>query len=188
MLKYTEIHENFCATGAHRRTLSVPTARLQDDEWSRSLSLQGQVKTNIIKAAEKMPPEEYSFRPTPDIRSYAELIAHVADANYLFCSAALSEKSPSPGVEEGVKKDPTKGKAAIVESLNARRSLTATKPTRPLTDQNAADPVKFFGQDRARIGVLSFNTSHDFEHYGNIVTYLRLKKIVPPSSEKRRSN
>jgi uncharacterized damage-inducible protein DinB len=147
-------------------------------------SLQGQVKTNIIKAAEKMPPEEYSFRPTPDIRSYADLIAHVADANYLFCSAALGEKNPGPGVEESVKKDPTKAKAALVEALTTSFTY-CDKAYAALTDQNASDPVKFFGQDRARIGVLSFNTSHDFEHYGNIVTYLRLKKIVPPSSERR---
>jgi len=69
-------------------------------------SLQSQVKVNIIKAAEKMPPADYSFRPTPDIRSYAELIAHVADGNYLFCSAALGETNPGLKIEDGVKKDP----------------------------------------------------------------------------------
>ena len=146
-------------------------------------TLQNQVKVNIIKSAEKMPAENYSFRPTPDIRSYAELIAHVADANYLFCSAALGEENPNPKVEEGVKKDPAKPKAAIVEALNASFAY-CDKAYAAMTDQNASESVKFFGRDRARIGVLSFNTSHDFEHYGNIVTYLRLKKIVPPSSER----
>jgi uncharacterized damage-inducible protein DinB len=146
-------------------------------------SLQSQVKTNIIKAAEKMPAEDYSYRPTPDVRSYAELIAHVADANYLFCSASLGEKSPSPGVEQKVKKDPATTKASLVEAVTAALDY-CDKAFNALTDQNAAEPVKFFGQERARIGVLSFNTSHDFEHYGNIVTYLRMKKIVPPSSTK----
>ena len=146
-------------------------------------ALQSQAKLNIIKAAEKMPAGDYSFRPTPDVRSYAELIAHVADANYLFCSASLGEKNADLKIEDGVKKDATKPKAALVEALNASFAY-CDKAYMALTDQNAAEPVKFFGQDRARIGVLSFNTSHAFEHYGNIVTYLRLKKIVPPSSER----
>ena len=147
-------------------------------------SLQNQVKTNIIKAAERMPPENYSFRPTPDIRSYAELIAHVTDANYLFCSASLSEKNPSMNAEESVKKDPARPKAALIEALTASFTY-CDKAFKALDDKNAADPVKFFGADRVRLGVLSFETSHLFEHYGNIVTYLRLKKIVPPSSERR---
>ena len=147
-------------------------------------ALQNQLKVNVIKAAEKMPAEDYSFRPTPDIRSYAELIAHVVDANYLFCSAALVDKNSGPKIEDAVKKDPSsKSKAAIVEALKASFAY-CDKAYSELTDQNSSEPVKFFGQDRARIGVLSFNTSHDFEHYGNIVTYLRMKKIVPPSSER----
>ena len=146
-------------------------------------ALQSQVKVNVVKSAEKMPAEDYSFRPTPDIRSYAELVAHVADANYLFCSSALGEKDPGLKIEEGVKKDATKPKAALVEALKASFAY-CDKAYAALDDKNAGDPVKFFGRDRARIGVLSFNTSHDFEHYGNIVTYLRLKKIVPPSSER----
>ena len=146
-------------------------------------ALQSQVKVNVIKAAEKMPAEDYSFRPTPDIRSYAELIAHIADANYLFCSASLGEKNPGLKIEEGVKKDPARPKAAIVEALTASFAY-CDKAYTAMTDQNASEAVKFFGQDRARMGVLSFNTSHTFEHYGNIVTYLRLKKIVPPSSER----
>lgn len=146
-------------------------------------ALQSQVKVNVIKAAEKMPAEDYSYRPTPDIRSYAELIAHVADANYLFCSAALGEKNPGLKIEEGVKKDAAKPKAAIVEALTASFAY-CDKAYAGMTEENASEPVKFFGQDRARVGVLSFNTSHTFEHYGNIVTYLRLKKIVPPSSER----
>ena len=146
-------------------------------------SLQSQVKVNIVKAAEKMPAEDYSYRPTPDIRSYAELIAHVADANYLFCSAALNDKNPGQKTEEAVKKDATKPKAAIIEALTTSFAY-CDKAYAAMTDQNASEPVKFFGQERARIGVLSFNTSHNFEHYGNIVTYLRMKKIVPPSSER----
>jgi hypothetical protein len=52
-----------------------------------------------------------------------------------------------------------------------------------MTDAAASGKIKFFGQDWTRLGVLSFNTAHDNEHYGNIVTYMRLKSLVPPSSE-----
>ena len=145
--------------------------------------LQAMVKGNIIKAAEKMPADDYSFRPTPDIRSYAELIAHIADANYMFCSVSLGEKNPGMKLEDAVKKDAaSKPKAAIVEALTASFAY-CDKAFTALTDQNASEVLKMFGE-RPRIGVLSFETSHDFEHYGNIVTYLRMKKIVPPSSER----
>ena len=147
-------------------------------------ALQAQVKGVVIKSAEKMPAEDYGFRPTPEIRSYAELIAHVADANYAFCSASLVEKNPDLKIEAGVKKDPAaKPKAALVEALAASFAY-CDKAYAALTDVNSTEAVKFFGGERARIGVLSFNTSHTFEHYGNIVTYLRMKKIVPPSSER----
>lgn len=149
-----------------------------------AVTLQNQVKTAIIKSAEKMPAEDYAFRPTPDVRSYAELIAHVTDANYLFCTASIGDRNQGPKLEEQVKKNPAMAKAAIVEALTASFAY-CDKAFTALTDANAAETIKFFGSDRARIGVLSFETSHLFEHYGNIVTYLRMKKIVPPSSERR---
>jgi len=147
-------------------------------------SLQSMVKTYITKSAEKMPEADFSFRPAPEIRSFGELIGHIAEDNYVFCSSVLGEKNPGQGIEEAIKKDPKKTKASIIESLNASFTY-CDKAYAALDDKNAADPIKFFGQNRVRLGVLSFNTSHDFEHYGNMVTYLRLKKIVPASSERR---
>jgi hypothetical protein len=52
------------------------------------------------------------------------------------------------------------------------------------TDANATAPVDFFGQKQTRLGMLAFTNSHMWEHYGNLVTYMRLKNIVPPSSER----
>jgi uncharacterized damage-inducible protein DinB len=148
-------------------------------------SLQNTVKNYITKSADKMPEADYGFRPTPDVRSFAELIGHITEDNYVFCSAVLGDKKHAgTGVEEAIKKDPKKTKASIVEGLTASFAY-CDKAYAALDDKNASDPVSFFGQNRVRLGVLSFNTSHDFEHYGNIVTYLRLKKIVPPSSERR---
>jgi uncharacterized damage-inducible protein DinB len=144
-------------------------------------SLEKMAQSNILKSAEKMPEENYSFKPTPDIRSYAELIGHVADASYMFCSASLGEKSPATASAEKTMKT----KAALVEALTAAFAY-CDKAYAALTDENAGQTVKFFGGERAREGVLSFNTAHLMEHYGNIVTYLRLKNIVPPSSEPRK--
>ena len=58
------------------------------------------VKNNLVKAAEKMPEENYAFKPTPEVRSFGQLVGHVADAQYGFCSAALGEKNPAPGIEK----------------------------------------------------------------------------------------
>ena len=57
-------------------------------------------KSNILKSADKMPEENYAFKPTPDVRSYGQILGHVADAQYAFCSAVLGETNPAPGIEK----------------------------------------------------------------------------------------
>ena len=69
-------------------------------------------KNNIIRAAEKMPEENYAFKPTPEVRSFGQLIGHVADAQYLFCSAVLGKPNPAPGVEKS-----KTTKAELVQAL-----------------------------------------------------------------------
>lgn len=135
------------------------------------------VKNNIEKAAQKMPEENYAFKPTPDVRTFGQLIGHVADAQYLFCSAAIGDKNPSPGVEKS-----KTAKADLVQALQDAFSY-CDKAFDAMTDAHAAEIVKFFGRDQAKLTVLSFNNAHNDEHYGNIVTYMRLKGLVPPSSE-----
>jgi uncharacterized damage-inducible protein DinB len=137
------------------------------------------IKTNIIKAAQKMPEENYSFQPTPEVRTFAQLIGHVADAQYLFCSAVKGDKK-SPDNEK------TKtSKADLVAALQEAFTY-CDGAYNSMTDATAAGKLKLFGQDWTRLGVLSFNVAHDNEHYGNIVTYMRLKSLVPPSSETSR--
>ncbi len=138
-------------------------------------------KTNLSKAAEKMPEEAYSFKATPDVRSFAQLVGHVANASYFFCSAAQGEKSPATA---NIEKTVT-SKADLVKALNDAFAY-CDKAYNSLTDANASDKLKFGQDDTARIGILSFNNMHDYEHYGNIVTYMRLKGIVPPSSEPKK--
>jgi len=139
--------------------------------------IQTQVTSWIASAAEKMPEGEYAFRPDPAVRSYGEVLGHIADANYLFCSSVLGESNPSPNIE--------KTKTTKADLISALRDAFAycNRAYSGLTDENAHETVKAFGQERNRLGVLWFNASHNLEHYGNLVVYMRTKGIVPPSSE-----
>ena len=139
--------------------------------------VQKQVTTWIERAAEKMPEEEYALKPDPAVRSFGQILGHVADANYLFCSAALGEKSPSPGVEK------TKTTKAELTSALHDAFAYCGRAYDALTDATSNDLVQAFGGERNKLGVLWFNASHNLEHYGNLVVYMRMKGIVPPSSE-----
>jgi len=137
------------------------------------------VKGYITKAAEQVPENLYGYKATPDVRSFGQLLAHIADANYMICGAAAGEKAPGGGDIEKTKTT----KADIGAGLAASFAY-CDKVWSATTDASAATTVKMpFGPDLPRLTVLSFNTGHDFEHYGNIVTYMRLNKLVPPSSQ-----
>lgn len=139
--------------------------------------VQKQVTAWIEGAAAKMPDEQFAFKPDPAVRSFGQILGHVADANYAFCSIVLGENSPSPGIE--------KTKTTKAELTAALRDAFAycNRAYDALTDAAAGETVKAFGQERNKLGVLWFNASHNLEHYGNLVTYMRIKGVVPPSSE-----
>jgi len=137
------------------------------------------VASNITKAAEKMPEENYSFKPTPEVRSYGAIVAHIADAQYLFCSAVIGEKNPAPGIEKS-----KTSKAEIQAAL--KEAFAYCDKAYALSDAQAAETTRLFGNERNKLNVLSFNDAHNMEHHGNLVTYLRMKGIVPPTSEGRR--
>jgi uncharacterized damage-inducible protein DinB len=131
----------------------------------------------VIRAAEKMPEENYSFKPTPDVRSFGELVGHVADANYMFCSQASGEANPMKGLEK------TKtSKADLVAAIKGAVAY-CNKTFDSMSDAKGSQMVKLFNFNLAKLTLLSLNTAHTDEHYGNMVTYLRLKGIVPPTSE-----
>ncbi len=159
----------------------VVSAQSADNPVSTSVKSQYSIaKNNITKGAEKMPEENYAFKPVPEVRSFGQLIGHVADSNYRFCSAVLGQEAPVAGIEKG-----KTAKADLVQAL--KDSFTyCDKAYDGMTDAAASQMVKFFGREQAKLGVLTFNNMHDYEHYGNMVTYLRLKGIVPPSSERTR--
>jgi len=131
----------------------------------------------VIGAAQKMPEENYSFKPTPEVRTFGQLVGHVADASYLFCSQAIGEANPAKDIEK------TKtSKADLVAALKDGVAY-CNKAFDSMTDAKGSQLVKLFNFDLARLTVFSINSAHTDEHYGNMVTYLRLKGIVPPTSE-----
>jgi uncharacterized damage-inducible protein DinB len=135
------------------------------------------VSNAVIGAAQKMPEENYSFKPTPEVRSFGQLVGHVADANYMFCSIASGEPNPMKDIE--------KAKTSKADLVAALKDAVAScnKAFDSMTDARGSQMVKFMNFDLARITMFSLNTAHTDEHYGNMVTYLRLKGIVPPTSE-----
>jgi uncharacterized damage-inducible protein DinB len=135
-----------------------------------------QAVTYIAAAAEQMPEVDFAFKPTPDVRSFGQLVGHVANAQFMICAAALGETSPATQNYEQVT-----DKAAIIEGLRASNALCDRAYA--MSDETAMQVVQLFGQERTRLAVLVLNAAHDFEHYGNLVTYLRLKGMVPPSSQ-----
>jgi len=136
-------------------------------------------KGTLVRSAEKMPEENYSFKPVDTVRSYGQIIGHLADAQYLFCSTASGEKSPDLKIEK------TKtSKADLVAALKEGFAY-CDKVYNSMTDAQATQTVKFFGTDVPKFAVLSVNIGHNMEHYGNLVTYMRIKGIVPPTSEQQ---
>lgn len=132
----------------------------------------------VIAAAQKMPEENYSFKPTPEVRNFGQLVGHVADAQYMFCSLASGEPNPSKGSIE-------KTKTSKADLVTAVKDAVAycNKTFDGMTDAKGSEMVKFMNYNLAKLTVLSLNTAHADEHYGNMVTYLRIKGIVPPTSE-----
>jgi uncharacterized damage-inducible protein DinB len=141
-------------------------------------ALHAQTKKAIVAAAEKMAAEDYDYAPTTGVRTFGQLVGHVADAQYLFCSAAMGEDHPAPGAEKS-----KHTKADLVAALKEGMAY-CDKAYAATTEANVAQIVKFFGGERTRLNVLSFNTTHNYEHYGNMVTYMRMKGVVPPTSER----
>lgn len=136
------------------------------------------IRSLVLRTAEKVPEDVYAFKPTPDVRSLGGVLGHIADGNNLLCGIANGDKAAPNPVNE---KKTTR--ADLVAALKASFAA-CDKVFEGTTDTNATAPVDFFGQRQTRLGMLAFSNSHMWEHYGNLVTYMRLKNIVPPSSER----
>ena len=135
------------------------------------------VTRSIQRAAEQMPEADYAFRPVESVRTFGQLIAHIAGAQNEMCGKALGE---SHGGEDDIEKSTT-AKVALVEALKA--STAVCERAYAQSDADATGPINMYGMNTTRLYALGMNTLHNGEHYGNIVTYLRMKGMVPPSSQ-----
>jgi len=142
-------------------------------------------KSDFIPAAEAMPEDKYSFAPSSGefkgVRTFAQQVKHVATANYMFGSTILGQKPPLElGSENGP--DSIKSKADIMKFLNDSFDYL-DKALASITDKNALDQIDSpFGMKSARLSFGTFSTAHPFDHYGQMVVYLRMNGIVPPAS------
>jgi uncharacterized damage-inducible protein DinB len=145
------------------------------------------IRTNLIESAKKMPEADYGFRPqgaAEEVRTFGELVAHLADTNYNFCSWAKGERRPGAAISTGRNKTMTK--AELVTALDEALAYCDPVYTQA-TDATLLELVKQASpgmSDLTRASSLVGNLAHNNEHYGNIVTYLRAKGIVPPSTER----
>jgi uncharacterized damage-inducible protein DinB len=180
-------------------TLPEASAQATDagypDELSPSLAgsakaMHAMIRRDLAEAAENMPADEYSFRPTSQVRTFGQIIGHVVDANFFFCSQAAGEKSPATADYDQIT-----DKAALVKALNdslvyCDRVYAAT------TDANFTKPVQIANvggtgsTNTVRGAMLMYNITHNNEHYGNLAVYMRLKGHTPPSTARvqRRKN
>ncbi len=159
------------------------------------------VARNLAESAAKMPEENFAFKPTPEVRSFGEILGHVANSHYSYCSRVKGEANPNSRDLEKVT-----AKAEMVKVFNESidyckavyASMTDAKAVQPMTPPAPATaPAAQSGQPPAAgqkppaaprvfvpFNVLNQNLTHDWEHYGNLVTYMRLKGLVPPSTER----
>ena len=132
----------------------------------------------LVRAAEQMPDEHWNFKPTPEVRSFGQIVGHVANSNYMICAMASGETNPKQGVDA----EKLATKAEVVQAL--KDAFAFCDKAYQLADAKGVEAMELFGMKTNRLGVLAFNAGHNFEHYGNIVTYMRLKGLTPPSSQR----
>lgn len=171
MLKQTFVLLAACAMPALAQgdaNLNTANARML---WDGSRSY-------LTRSATDAPESLYSFRPTPDVRTFGEILGHVAGSQKMFCAMVLGEPVPA---EDAVEKAATT-KAALVAALKESNDYCAKAYA--TTDAANTAMLDLFGQQRSRQYTLLMNVTHNNEHYGNLVTYMRMNKMVPPSSRR----
>ena len=134
-------------------------------------------KGDLLKAADRMPAEDYDFRPTPEVRTFGQLIAHIIDAQMGFCSGAKGEPKRLNAASKTSKADLV---AALKASFDECDSVFDST-----TDATATQMMKSGNSERSKFGLLLYATLHDNEEYGYLAVYLRLKNLIPPSTNSR---
>jgi uncharacterized damage-inducible protein DinB len=139
------------------------------------------IKRNISGSAQAMPDAGFAFKPTAEVRSFGELLGHLANEHYMLCSQIKGEKNPHESVD--FEKKTTK--AEFVKDINDSIAYCDAAYAAVKDDPKTIAPIAPNRRDTPFSSML-LNVTHDSEHYGNLVTYLRLKGVVPPSSQPSR--
>jgi len=150
----------------------------QDNPLSTELKQNyDQRKGALLAEADRMPDADYSFKATPEVGTFGSRVAHVADAQMMICSAVKGE----------TKKADTAGKTSKADIMAALKASFdyCDGAYDSLTDATATQTVKIFGRPQTKLSALWGNLVHDNEMYGYMAVYLRLKGLVPPTSERR---
>ena len=147
-----------------------PLSSEAQQAWTRT-------KNNIVAAAEKMPEENYGFKPAPESQSFKDLVAHTADAAMGACSSFNGERKQAGAAAKTSKAD-------VIAALNTAMA-ECDKAYGSLTDAKATEMIAGRGGNRSRLGSLYGNTIHIEHEYAQMAVHLRLKGVVPPSSEGR---
>jgi uncharacterized damage-inducible protein DinB len=164
----------FAISGAWAQTVS------SNPQVASSKVFYSNAKDDILRSANKVPEDKFAFKPTDSVRTMGQIFAHVADGQYEFCGAAAGNHDEK-NVEQSAKT-----KADIVAALKAAFAYCDAIYA-GMSDAKAAEMIPAFGGIKlTRLSMLDFNVSHTMEHYGNLVTYMRIQGIVPPSSESQR--
>jgi uncharacterized damage-inducible protein DinB len=160
------------AAPSHPVATTAPSVLAADREiWTMVIGY-------VTAAAEQVPDSSYSYRPAPTVRTFGQLVAHIAGSQDMFCAKALGEQAhASDEIERTITE-----KAALVAALKA--STAHCQKAYAMTDADAMKrTVKTFAGERSALWALLYSTVHGNEHYGNIVTYMRMLGMVPPSSQ-----
>jgi len=134
------------------------------------------IKNNLLKAADKMPEDAYSFKPTPELQTFGQRVAHVA-GQIGQCSALTGERKTTDANSKTAKADLVAALKASFDACDAAWDA--------MNDKTAMETVAGRGGQRTKLAVLIGNTLHIDEVYGTMTVYMRLKGLVPPSSEGR---
>lgn len=162
--------------------LAVPASATAQEENPVRTSVQQLYeagKSNVLRTAEQSPEEDLSFRPTEEVRTLGQILGHLADANFMFCAMALGEENPNTSSIEQA--DPPKNE--LIAALT--RSYEYCDGAYEQSLEALSSPVDIFGQQATRFHAININVIHNWEHYGNLVTYVRLRGRVPPSSQQQ---
>jgi uncharacterized damage-inducible protein DinB len=173
-----------CALDARAQTVQQPPANPLST-WLRDAFTRN--RSNILRTAEKMPEEDYGLRPGPqmEVRTFGQQVGHVANYNYLWCSQSKGEKNPNAG------NDLTKlsTKAEFIKAVSDAFAY-CDGAYASVTDASGAEMIDITQENgrttrNLRMALLILNYGHNNEIYGSMVSYLRMKSIVPPASEPR---